>query len=194
MGIKLIVAFLNLAILYGACDPKIPEAVKKEYALDIYRAFELQSQGQSTTAFCSFDIGYEKAKKVGFSSKKLESLKNLFVWYRTYGYFLGIIARPTGIIGEYRGSLTRNCSFTYGETPEKNAKIRDFLFGVSELIAGTACVYFLPTFETKLAFGTPLIYSGTNRIWTSLNEIWLQNDISMAELKKVTNDLKKAVE
>ena len=149
----------------------------------------IQSRGDSTSAFCYFDVGCEKAQKAGENPHKVNLLRQYFVWYRTYGYFLGLISQPTGIIGEYKGYSRGSLEAVSWNrsSPERNAKIRDFLFGISEVITGTVCVYFLPSWEAKLAFGAPLIYSGVERVWESANSLWLQNDIALQELKRISN-------
>ena len=80
---KFLILFLSIAIT--SYSKEISLNIKLEYASRMNEAFSWQAEGHSTTAFAVFDDGLQKAYKAGESSRKLEPIRQMFVWYRTYG-------------------------------------------------------------------------------------------------------------
>jgi hypothetical protein len=138
-----------------------------------------------------------KAMKAGESSQKIEAIRKLFVWYRTYGYYLGLIKKDPHIFGQYAGggnyssySGPPRLSLNYGTNPERDAKTREFVLGVSEMLTGILCVWLAPI-QYK-AIGPWIFYSGYNRALEAGNALWVQKDISMLEFQKTGEVLKAA--
>lgn len=184
-----------ISICFG--QEGIPEHIKKEYALNLNKGFEVQSYGESTQATYYFERGYEAAKKAGEPVAKLEAIRQLFVWYRTYGYYLGLMRKDPKIFGQYIGSgrystetyFPRRIMHSYGKNPEKDAKSRDFVLGVSEILSGILCFWLVPP-PYKIPLGAYLVEQGFNRAWDASNALMLQRDISIMELQKTGNNLK----
>jgi hypothetical protein len=193
--------FLLVLVFIGfrcyACTPNIPDHVKKEYANDIQRAFEFQSQGESTYASFYFEKGCEAAKKAGETAAKIEAIRQFFVWYRTYGYYLRLMTKDPKIFGQYIGGgeystntyFPRRCLHAYGSSADRDANIREYLFGTAEVLSGVLCIWFLPT-PNKYVLGGSMAFDGCKRIWNVANASWIQKDISISELQRTTERLK----
>jgi len=195
---SLFLLFIFMFFKCVACTEGIPDEVRKEYGSDILNAFTLQSEGASTTAMFHFEQGCMKALNGGEALHKIEAIRKLFTWYRTFGYFLGLIKKDPQIFGQYLGngkysSLTYRprVSRQYGINPEHDAKSRDFILGVTEILSGILCFYFIPP-PYKVPLGAYLVDKGYSRAWEASNALWLQKDISMLELQKAGEALKSA--
>jgi len=169
---------------------EVQRSIKDEYASNMHHAFWLQAHGQSTLAHFQFQTAYEQAKKAGENILRLIAIEQLFAWYRMYGSSLNLfLNKPTGndrIQGEYRDSLRRSNSHTpfqseWGKTPEQAAQVRDFMFGVGEVIAGIFCA--TVTSGWGIAIAVTAIYDGCSRMYSSLNNIWAGHQ-AMISLKK----------
>lgn len=176
--------FINVSILSAKCS-EVPQAKKDKYASNMHYAFILQSMGKSTAASAQFQSAYEEAKKAGENSLKLKAVEQLFVWYRMYGSCLNLFSnKPTGhdrIIGEYKPMNTRvPFESEWGKTPEQAAQIREFMFGVAEIISGIFCVTISSGFGS--AIGWTITSDGVGRIYSSLNNVWAQHQ-AMISLK-----------
>lgn len=195
MLIKL-VCILLLIIGAHSHTVRIPEAIKKEYGNMLYSGFLLQAEGLSTSAFCQFDLGCEKALQAGESPRKIESIRQLFVWYRTYGYHLGLIAKNPNITGQYYRRLSSHSNHWNllpppHANPEVNANRREYLFGVGEILSGVLCCWIMPP-PAKLRVGLPLVVDGGKRVFNAVNFAIMQKDIAAIELEKRLEALKAA--
>ncbi|HSX11432.1 MAG TPA: hypothetical protein VLF94_06950, partial [Chlamydiales bacterium] len=194
-----------LIILVGAtdcyshsCTPNIPEAIKTEYAIQIQAAFSLQSEGLSTSAMFNFDQGATKAINAGESPRKIEAIRQLFTWYRTYGYYLGLMKKDPQILGQYIGNGKYSTSsrsfreFSYGKSPERDANIRDYLYGVTEVLSGMLCCWLMG--PKGYVIGGSLILDGLNTARQASNALWIEKEIAMREFKRAENNIKVASE
>lgn len=191
--------FFLLCIYCYPCTQNISETAKKEYGHDFNLAFAYQSEGKSTHATYYFEQGCMKAMKAGETPQKIEAIRKLFVWYRTYGYFLGIIKNDPNIIGQYIGN-GRYSTYNgppiqfqylgYGRNPEKDARVREYLFGVVQILSGMLCIWLGP--PPVKAVGAYLVTEGVDRAWDTLNSAWLQKDIALIEYQKTGQNLKTA--
>jgi hypothetical protein len=176
--------------LIAKCSEVSPR-LKDKYASDMYDAFWLQSQGKSTLASFQFQSALEEAKKAGESVLRIIAIEQLFIWYRTYGSSLKLFFKePTGtdkIHGQHRSSLSpssnANVPFKseWGNTPEQAAQVRDFMFGVGEVISGIFCATLSSGWGITISFG--VIYNGCTRIYSALNNIWAGHE-AMISLKQ----------
>lgn len=200
------VGFSFLILLFSidvsAKCSEIPELVRSRYASDMFQAFVTQSYGKSTAAFCQFEIAREEAKKAGENILKLIAIERLFAWYRMYGTSLKLFYKnPTGhdrIQGEYKPSTKRLHSISgyqseWGNNPEQAKLIREFMFGVGEVISGVFCVTVSGGALGPVAWGVAI--DGTSRIYTSLNSLWAQHQAAVLALKSwEQTSLKPAIE
>jgi hypothetical protein len=145
-----------------------------------------------------FEQGAMKAIKAGEFPHKIDAIRNLFVWYRTYGYFLGLIKKDPKIFGQYIGNgrysslpRPRKVTLNYGTDPEHDAKARNFVLGVGEILSGLICFWVVPS-PYKIPAGVYLVDKGFDRAWEAANDLWLQKDISLLELQKTGGMLKTA--
>ena len=74
----------------------------------------------------------------------------------------------------------------YGTNPQQAALVRDFIYGVGEVIAG---VFVISVGKSALAsgIGIPLVSSGIKTLWNSGNALWEQHESALLELKKLTD-------
>jgi len=195
MGVMRNISFL-ITLLFGielcAKCSSVPEPIRNKYASDMFTAFVTQSQGKSTVAFFQFDVAREQAKKAGENILNLIAIEKLFVWYRIYGTSLRLFYKnPTGtdyINGEYKSysqklSVSRNCQLEWSNNPEQSRLIREFMFGVGEVISGVFCAAVTgPTPFGYFSGGVAL--DGGCRIFTSLNSLWAQHQAALIALKE----------
>ncbi len=185
----LLVLFLGSG--YAACSA-VPENIRSEYASGMFEAFVTQSYGKSTIAFYQFDVAREKAKKAGENPLKIIAMERLFAWYRMYASSLNLYhKRPTGndrIIGEYCSAcvhtpLASNAyNSEWGNNPEQSRLVREFMFGVGEIVAGVFCVSVGGVFFSIGA--ASLLFDGGSRIFTSLNSLWANHQTELYALKE----------
>jgi len=185
----LLVLFLGSG--YAACST-VPENIRGEYASGMFEAFVTQSYGKSTAAFYQFDVAREKAKKAGENPLKIIAMERLFTWYRLYASSLNLYhKRPTGnerIIGEYRPRCAHIplASSAYesewGDNPEQARLVREFMFGVGEIVTGIFCVRLGGVLFT--GSGASLLFDGGSRVFTSLNSLWASHQTELQALKE----------
>lgn len=188
---RIIVLFSILIFATEVCAKcsAVPESVRNKYASDMFEAFVTQSQGKSTTAFFQFDVAREQAKKAGENILNLIAIEKLFVWYRMYGTSLRLFYKnPTGddrINGEYKPYSQSQPYGSYqsewGNNPEQARLIREFLFGVGEVISGVFCA--VVTGGTFGYFAGGIAITGGYHIFTSLNSLWAQHQAALISLK-----------
>lgn len=171
----------------------ISDQAKQEYGHQLLNAFTFQSEGLSTTAMFHFEQGYDKAIKAGESVKKLEAIRQLFVWYRTYGYYLGLMTKNPNIVGQYSGRTALNSLNAHQRDPELNGKRREYLFGVAEIMSGVLCFWYMPPTQ-KLTLGAPLVFDGGKRIFNAANYALIQKEKAILELEKRINQLNSVAE
>lgn len=182
---------LFLASGYAGCS-KVPENLRAEYASGMFEAFVTQSYGKSTIAFYQFDVAREKAKKAGENPLKIIAMERLFAWYRTYASSLNLYhKRPTGndrINGEYHPACTspffamNGYNSEWGNNPEQARLIREFIFGVGEIVSGVFCVSVGGVLFS--IGGASLLFDGGSRIFTSLNSLWANHQTELYALKE----------
>jgi hypothetical protein len=193
----LILILMSSVYTYGGCTLNISESLKHEYGSELQTAFELQSEGLSISAMACFEQGYSKAINSGEMSHKLEAIRKLFTWYRTYGHFLGLMKKDPQIVGQYLGNGKYSSRSDYSkrslqrQKSEQDGRRRDYLIGVSEILSGLLCIWLAP--GPYKAVGSTLIIEGANRAWDAANASWVQKDISMQELQRIRTEI-KAVE
>jgi hypothetical protein len=204
MGYKTVLYFLlGCCRCFAGCTQHIPGEIKQVYAWQFQTAFALQSEGMSMSAMANFEDAYRKAVEAGEPIKKLQALRHFLVWYRTYGYYLGLIKKDPKIYGHYIGngqysppyiskrSLNSGSTFSKMD-PERDARIRDVLFGTSEIISGLICFYIGPP---PLKYASPfMVLEGSTRIWDALNSIWLLDATTKGQFELVKKELKEASE
>lgn len=186
-------------VLHGCaiCTVNISEAAKKEYTADFHNAFIHQAEGMSTHATYYFEQGCMKAMKAGEISTKIEAIRKLFVWYRTYGFYLGLIKKDPEIFGQYIGggqySNTAKYPRSYkSRTFSSNAEKRaEYLFGTAEVLSGILCFAVGPPIPSKYVLGVSLVAKGVERIWDVVRPSLFQ-DIPAQEFTKVSESLKAA--
>lgn len=195
-----LLAFFFLASGYAACSGVV-EKLRADYASGMFEAFVTQSYGKSTIAFYQFDVAREKAKKAGENPLKIIAMERLFAWYRMYATSLNLYnKRPTGddrIRGEYRPySINQPLCVAYesewGNNPEQARLVRDFIYGVGEIVAGIFCIT-----VGNVVFGTIgfcAATDGANRIFSSLNSLWANHQTELQALQEwEKNSLRPAV-
>jgi hypothetical protein len=178
---------------YAKCSI-VPPSIKDDYASGMFEAFVTQSNGKSLAAFYQFDVAREKAKKAGENPLKLIAIERLFVWYRTYASSLKLYNKdPIGtdrIIGEYRPSWTRNTIPPYksewGNSPEQARIIRDFMFGVGEVVAGVFCASVSGGVFGIFGGGT-VAFDRVTRMFNSLNALYALHETELAALREWEN-------
>lgn len=174
---------------FAKCS-EISESIRNRYASDIFQAFITQSYGKSTVAFFQFETAREEAKKAGESILRLIAIEKLFAWYRMYGTSLKLFYKdPTGndrIHGEYKSPLRkfnsqRGYQSEWGNNPEQARLVREFMFGVGEVIAGVFCATVSGGALGLIA--ASVATDGGYRIFTSLNSLWAQHQAALLSLK-----------
>jgi hypothetical protein len=190
-AIFLLVSLLLWNGSYAKCST-VPSPIKDDYASGMFGAFVTQSYGKSTIAFCQFNVAREKAKKAGENPLKIIAIERLFAWYRIYASSLNLYnKRPIGndrINGEYRPACVNTplASIAYesewGNSPEQARLVRDFMFGVGEVIAGVFCAS-VSGGVFGLFGGGAVAFDGTTRIFSSLNALWASHQTELASLK-----------
>jgi hypothetical protein len=188
----------------AACTAGIPEKIKQQYASQFQNAFVLQSEGFSFGAMCAFEHAYELAKNSGESSVKIEAIRRLFVWYRTFGHYLGLMTKDPKIFGQYLGGgkfstdkyrpkhYLMPLAIFPGDTKEEKERIIEYLFGTAQILSGILCVWLLPPCPGSYALGLGLALKGLTRIYDVTKPLYFQNDISLLELNKVGESIKSA--
>lgn len=199
--IKLSTIFCLLlgAFSLSAKCSEVPATMKNSYASSMHNAFWLQAHGKSSLAGLQFKSAYEEAKKAGENMLRVIAVEQLFIWYRMYGSSLNLFLKnPTGddrIQGEYRSAYPEamnNAPYQseWGKTPEQAAQVRDFMFGVGEVISGIFCATVSPGWGTAIAGG--VIYNGCTRMYSSLNNIWAGHQAMLALKEWEQGSLKTA--
>lgn len=99
------------------------------------------------------------------------------------------VTRPTGnerVQGEYRPTsktfgIKPAFQSEWGKTPEQAAQVRNFMFGVGEVISGIFCATVSSGWGIAIAGG--LVLNGVDRMYSSLNNIWAGHQ-AMISLKE----------
>lgn len=177
----------GISSLSAKCS-EVSSHTKNSYASNMHHAFWLQAHGKSTLAFFQFQSAYEEAKKAGENLLRIVAVEQLFIWYRMYGSSLKLFfTNPTGnerIQGEYKSGILQDYNrqppfrSEWGKTPEQAAQVRDFMFGVAEVISGIFCATVSTGWGVPIAGG--IIYNGCSRMYTALNNIWAGHQAMIA--------------
>jgi len=164
-----------------------PEEMRRTYAEKFCKAFDLQFNGHTTLAYYAFKDAFQLALKSGESAAKLQFLESTFRWYRMYGYNCGVLPESSRCTDEYVSDAGAPRVTRYGTNfdPKQERFMRDFLFGVGELISGVLCI----SIGTPLSirFGPTLIVSGSKHMWDAVNgmmEDSRERTIRLNELKQ----------
>lgn len=200
--IMILSSILVFATDVSAKCSSVPESLRNKYASDLFQAFVIQSYGKSSAAFCQFETAREEARMSGENILKLIAIEKLFAWYRMYGTSLNLFYKnPTGhdrIHGEYKNHTKNfrsnsNYQSEWGNTPEQARLIREFMFGVGEIISGVFCATVSGGVIGTIAWGVAV--DGGSRIYSSLNSLWTQHQMAMLALKEWEQTaLKPAIE
>lgn len=190
--------FLQIIPLSSA-PPQIP---KENYVQRIYNSFLLQSVGETRMAYYTFKRAYQDAQQNGESQKRLNTIHSLFLWYRKYGWTLGLSTQPANCAGEFGSSLsldsvpfnvnntTETAPFNsnyylseWGRNPTQSKHLRNFIFGVAEITVGVFAVTLSTPLGNVIAGVT--LYNGFTRCWDSLNNAWEDYELQLLEFKKI---------
>jgi hypothetical protein len=183
----------------AVCTGNIPENIRMEYASELHNAFVLQSEGLSTSAMFHFEQGCMKAINAGETAHKIEAIRKLFVWYRTYGYYSGFIKQDPQIVGQYLGG-SKYSTYDYRRahlnsnshrTKEQKEVITEYLFGTAQIISALLCVWYLPT-PNKYVLGISLATQGVTRIYDVTKPFFFQDKLPFTELEKAGEVIKAA--
>ncbi len=190
------IIFCFVVALRGLFATPIAEEIRKEYALKFHEAFIFQSMGATRRAYYCFKTAQQLAQKAGESRHNLQVMKDLFVWYRTYGYAMGVMSKESSCTEEYRPTHKMALSVLpkirlaqfpdyhseWGNTPEQAAKIREFMLGVGETISGIFCVTVSCGWGALI--GGTLLLDGPRRMVISMNDAWCDYERSCIEFKQ----------
>ncbi len=195
---RLVIAFLFFTISLVAL-PNEQETML--YGNQIYDAFVLQSQGRTREAFNLFKIAYQRALALGENRERLFLLKELFIWYRKFGYSLGIMSEPAKCTGEelksFRNSMrlnlhnssTNSYQSEWGKNPIQSGKVRDAMLGFGELISA-ALLITVGSPPVKV-FGATVAWDGFTRIWNACNGLYVDYEcVALQRLKALEIDAK----
>lgn len=197
---KLILFLSIIAPLIGFCSIASIEQ-RMQYGQILHEAFTLQSYGKTREAYYTFKKGYDYAIECGEDRKKLFSIQSLFIWYRKYGYSLGIMIKPSGCTGEVLDNVSRkkhaNSNLSkanryeseWGNDPIQAAKIRDLVFGFGEVISAAFMLYVgSPPIK---AVGVTAAADGFTRIWNACNGLYTDRECAaLQRLKEVEDEIK----
>jgi len=187
-----------------AATTDIPEATRRSYAIKFHEAFIFQSAGLSTQAFFHFKDAYQEALKAGESPQKVAAIEELFRWYRGYGSSLHLFGRePTGndrIVEPPRfykshglqSPLAAIPSYNseWGKTPEQAGQVREFMFGVGQVISGVFCITVGGPVVSRV--GWTLCVTGIGTMYRSMNQSWVDHQSALIELQTWEANVKKA--
>ena len=212
------IKLLILALIFSIRCFGITDEEKTQYGLKFHEAFILQSLGQSTKAFFTFQNGYVQASQLGEDPRKLIAISNQFMWYRKYGSYTKLFAiEPTGrdvISDQYKGSWafqdnierkSQNWRFLIcsaasplapipyheyrdSDFPELAEHRRNYILGVGEVVAGLLFIS-----RGGFRVGGTLVGLGLDRIWDAANPLLSRKDaLAKQELLKSINEIKAA--
>ena len=188
-SLKLLIFFWLIPYLLNASPP---DEVRKQYSNDIHTAFQLQAMGKTELANVVFREAKKYAIKNGESQEKIYALQDLFTWYQKYGYSCGLLETPSGVLDEYR---TRQSQY-YNLDPTQKKLMKDFLFGVGQIISGIFCVSVSRT-PNVVKCGFSLITSGITTLFKSITSMQ-KNDQEkksrLEELKKIEERIETAAQ
>jgi hypothetical protein len=195
----LLLILIGLTTVVQAATPT--DQQREWYGTKIYEAFQMQAQGQTREAYYHFKKAYDDAINLGEDRKKLFSLNELFIWYRKYGYSLGITIQPSNCTGEIKertkssraiGILGTNKGYQseWGKDPIQAGKIRDVVFGFGEIISSVLMIT-IGTPPVK-AFGLTVGWDGFNRIWSACNGLYVDQECdALKRLREIESQAKK---
>ena len=152
--------------------------------------------GATRRAYYCFKTAQQLAQKAGESSRNIQLMSDLFVWYRTYGYTMGVMSKESGCVEECRSfhkmaiplfpkillAQIPDYYSEWGNTPEQAANIREFMLGIGETISGIFCI----TVSGGLgaAVGVTLLIDGPRRMFVSMNDAWCDHERSCIEFRQ----------
>jgi hypothetical protein len=185
--------FLFFLILCGkAYSVDDAENLRKKYATQMHEAFILQSKGHTTRAYYHFKSARQQALANGESPAKVRLIEDLFGWYRKHGYSLKLMPKPSGCTDESRSCFSLSSpqilatvpdyKSEWGNDPVQAGRVRDFMFGVGEVISGVLCIS-IGSFTVK-AGGLTMLTDGLLRMWNSGNQAWTEHEMARIEFKK----------
>lgn len=70
----------------------------------------------------------------------------------------------------------------WGNNPEQARLVREFMWGVGEVVAGVFCVAVGNVIFGTIGFGVGV--DGTSRMFSSLNSLWTNHQIELQALKE----------
>lgn len=196
MSLRLIIFF----ILFCCSVIAVPtEYEKSRYGNKIYEAFLLQANGKTREAYNLFKSGYQGALSSGEDKRRMFVIQELFIWYRKYGYSLGIMSVPSNCSGEVfkagrNADQNGNNQYSsqpyqseWGKDPIQSGKIRDAMVGFSEIISA-ALMFAVGTPQMK-AFAFPVGWDGFTRIWGACNSLYVDYECqALSRLKEIEQE------
>ena len=164
------------------------------YGGQMNEAFQLQSRGKTREAYAKFKGAYQEALSLGENRERLFLIQELFVWYRQFGYSLGIMSEPAKCTGEEPRCASRSMRSRgwnrsedntrrseWGNDPIQGGKIRDAMLGFGELISAVLMIT-IGTPPVKI-FGATVAWDGFGRIWNACNGLYV--DYECAALQRL---------
>jgi len=185
---KLTLFFLILFLPFSA-KAETEEELRKCYVDELIAAFHMQantrSYNDSYSACVKFNCAKDKLSSMGEPECKINAVKDLWQWYRTYGYNSGFMLNPVQCPGEYISN--KRYIQTKPLDPKQQRTMREFLLGVGSMVSGIFCVAVnAPLLSGKVGWG--LITFGAERMWESINEMVMDYEERKArqqELKEI---------
>ncbi len=183
-------------IMLFPLDVKASEEERLKCINNLRLAFELQSHAKTyldSYSNCVLFNGAEaQLKKLGEPKHRLKAVHNLWLWYRMYGYSMGLLENPVQSPDEY---IPRWKSFdmskdNHGMDYNQQRWVRDFLTGVGLTISGIFCLTVGSQVMGK--FGVSLVMTGGGYMYNSINNIMVDYQEKQARLQELSALQKQA--
>jgi hypothetical protein len=161
-------------------------------------AFELQCHAKSYLDSYNncvlFNSAEAQLEKLGEPKHRLAATRNLWLWYRKYGYSIGLLENPVQSPDEY---LPQKKSYRFAKdykdmNTHEQRWTRDFLTGVGMTISGIFCITVHPPVLGK--FGVALVMTGGGYMYNAVNNMWVDSQEKNARLRELTELQKRAEE
>ena len=91
--------------------------------------------------------------------------------------FLYVNCKNEDVFSNYKSEWEKN--------PDQAKNVREFMFGVGEVLSGVFCVSILPYATPVWAVSAAVITDGGRRMFLSLNAEWAEHEKKIIELKKI---------
>lgn len=167
------------------------ETTLKKNVDELLLAFQLQGNARSYldsyNACVVFNSAKAKLLNMGEPQCKINAIQDLWAWYRTYGYNCGLMLASVKCPGEYISDKKYISKTSYGSNldPKQQQMMRDFLFGVGQVVSGVFCM--VVAAPVGGLFGTTLVASGVGFMWASVNSMVTDSHEKQARLFELEN-------